>query len=331
MFSYFLPPITNTRPARCVTLEEVYEMIASEKWAQTTRSLRSLRKGEQADFKRRQLPFVTFSGIFSARHSEHIVRHSGLMCFDFDHVGDEIAVRKLQQLLVADPTLNVQLAFRSPSGDGLKVVVECFSLTDNANKLIRWHNAQYAHIASYIEQRYNVKVDKTNDIARACFLCHDPKAYYNSQLKKSEEIQRALLTKSNSESLNPNGKKSFKSVKSVRDNHSEGVTSVRSVSSVRDKEISVRDKTSVEEKTLKTAVHRIEQLGIDVTTHYHDWYRIGMALASHYGEAGRDYYHRISRFYPRYTPLETNQQYDRCLRYNTHRIRLGTLFYLLNI
>ena len=208
-------------------------MIISEKWAQTTRSLRSLRKGEQADFKRRQLPFVTFSGIFSARHSEHIVRHSGLMCFDFDHVGDEIAVRKLQQLLVADPTLNVQLAFRSPSGDGLKVVVECFSLTNNANKLIRWHNAQYAHIASYIEQKYNVKVDKTNDIARACFLCHDPQAYYNSQLKKS--------------------------MLSVGDNHSEGVTSVRSVSSVRDKKISVRDKEiSVSDKENADAKKTVE-------------------------------------------------------------------------
>ncbi len=413
MFSYFLPPITNTRPALSVTLEEVYEMIISEKWAQTTRSLRSLRKGEQADFKRRQLPFVTFSGIFSARHSEHIVRHSGLMCFDFDHVGDEIAVRKLQQLLVADPTLNVQLAFRSPSGDGLKVVVECFSLTDNANKLIRWHNAQYAHIASYIEQKYNVKVDKTNDIARACFLCHDPKAYYNSQLKKSvlsvgdnsnpdgtrsvnqrslsqrrtngharREVKNSVRNKnsegvksvesverfSRSERANKSsppvlggvpegggGLLSVSSVKSVGDNHSEGVTSVKSVNqrslspwrensvrdkkisvrdkkiSVKDKEISVRDKTSVEEKTLEMALRRIELHHIDVTTHYHDWYRIGMALASHYGEAGRDYYHRISRFYPRYTPLETNQQYDRCLRYNTYRIRLGTLFYLLNI
>ena len=172
----------------------------------------------------------------------------------------------------------------------------------------------------------------------------------NSDAKKSVEIQRALLTKSNSESSNPNGKKSFKSVLSVGNINSAWHAernSVRSVNqrslspwrensvkdkeiSVRDKKISVRNKTSVEEKTLKTAVHRIEQLGIDVTTHYHDWYRIGMALASHYGEAGRDYYHRISRFYPRYTPLETNQQYNRCLRYNTHRIRLGTLFYLLN-
>ena len=43
----------------------------------------------------------------------------------------------------------------------------------------------------------------------------------------SVEIQRAFLTKSNSESLNPNGKKSFQSVSSVGEkNNSEGVKSV---------------------------------------------------------------------------------------------------------
>ena len=49
----------------------------------------------------------------------------------------------------------------------------------------------------------------------------------NSDAKKSVEIQRALLTKSNSESSNPNGKKSFQSVLSVGEkNNSEGVKSV---------------------------------------------------------------------------------------------------------
>ena len=86
---------------------------------------------------------------------------------------------------------------------------------------------------------------------------------------------------------------------------------------------------SVRNKTLETAIQRIEQHHIEVTTHYHDWYRIGMALASHYGEAGRDYYHRLSHFYPHYTPQETNKQYDHCLHYNTHRFHLGTLFYLI--
>ena len=59
----------------------------------------------------------------------------------------------------------------------------------------------------------------------------------------SVEIQRALLTKSNSESLNPNGKKSFQSVKSVGDINS---VNQRSLSpwrenSVRDKKNSVRN------------------------------------------------------------------------------------------
>ena len=47
----------------------------------------------------------------------------------------------------------------------------------------------------------------------------------NSDAKKSVEIQRAFLTKSNSESLNPNGKKSFKSVESVGDKTSRRVES----------------------------------------------------------------------------------------------------------
>ena len=170
MFSYFLPPISNTRPARCVTLKEVYEMIVSEKWAQTTRSLRSLLKEEQADFKRRQLPFVTFSGTFTLRHSEHLVRHSGLVCLDFDHIGNEACVRELQQRLIADRRIDVQLAFRSPSGDGLKLVVKNNFTPEN-------HNAKYAQLAQYIQHNYNTSVDHTNDIARACFLCHDPKAY----------------------------------------------------------------------------------------------------------------------------------------------------------
>lgn len=307
MFSYFLPPISNTRPARCVTLKEAYEMIVSDKWAQTTRSLRSLPKEEQADFKRRQLPFVTFSGIFTLRHNEHLVRHSGLLCFDFDHVGNETSVRDLQQRLISDPILNVNLAFRSPSGDGLKLVVKNNFTPEN-------HNAKYAQLAQYILQHYNITVDHTNDIARACFLCHDPKAYYNSQfIIHNSQLKKSVLSVGDKISQSDKNSVNQRSLSPWREN---------SVNSV-------RNKTSVRDKTLETAIQRIEQHHIDVTTHYHDWYRIGMALASHYGEAGRDYYHRISRFYPHYTPQETNKQYDLCLRYNTHRIHLGTLFYLI--
>ena len=62
---------------------------------------------------------------------------------------------------------------------------------------------------------------------------------------KSVEISRATLVQQESESLNPDGKKSFQSVQSVGDekSHSEK-KSVHSVHSVREKENSVREKNN---------------------------------------------------------------------------------------
>ena len=138
--------------------------------------------------------------------------------------------------------------------------------------------------------------------------------------QSTEESRRDDITQAGV-STPANSKQTPKPRRGNKENSKE-INSVRSVSSV-------RENNSEKKQTLETAILRIEQRGIDVTARYHDWYRIGMALASHYGEAGRDYYHRISRYYPRYTADETNKQYDRCLRYNTHRIHLGTLFYLI--
>ena len=82
-----------------------------------------------------------------------------------------------------------------------------------------------------------------------------------SPASKSVEIQRALLTKSNSESLNPNGKKSFQSVKSVGDINS---VNQRSLSpwrenSVRDKKNSVRDKENAEASPASKSVESVER------------------------------------------------------------------------
>ena len=47
---------------------------------------------------------------------------------------------------------------------------------------------------------------------------------------------------------------------------------------------------------------------------YVDWLKIGGTLASIFGESGRSMYHSISRFYPHYTPDETDAQYSACIR-----------------
>lgn len=73
---------------------------------------------------------------------------------------------------------------------------------------------------------------------------------------------------------------------------------------------------------------RIEAAATDITAGYDTWRDLGFALTDALGEAGRDYYHRISRFYPGYTEKETDDQYDKCLRAHGHGITAKTLFHL---
>lgn len=65
---------------------------------------------------------------------------------------------------------------------------------------------------------------------------------------------------------------------------------------------------------LEMLTRRIEETQTDITTDYYDWIKLAGALASTLGENGRDYFHRISRYYPNYDIREANRQYSACLR-----------------
>ena len=73
---------------------------------------------------------------------------------------------------------------------------------------------------------------------------------------------------------------------------------------------------------------RIESTAIDIAPTYPDWRDLGFALADALGEAGRPYYHRLSRFYPGYTEKETTQQFTACLKSHGHGITIKTLYHL---
>lgn len=81
-------------------------------------------------------------------------------------------------------------------------------------------------------------------------------------------------------------------------------------------------------KEIEELVRKIEVAGVDLTTTYKDWLEIGFALADHIGEEGRSYYHRISCFYHNYNNLETDRQYDACLKRHGSGITIKTLFHL---
>lgn len=74
-------------------------------------------------------------------------------------------------------------------------------------------------------------------------------------------------------------------------------------------------------------LQRIEANQIDITTRYSDWRDLGFAFADEFGDIGRSYFHRVSRFYHDYSPSECDKQFDKCLKSNGNGVNIQTFFY----
>jgi len=112
------------------------------------------------------LPAVMFSGTFSKRSSKNLKQHSGMICMDFDKLDNP--EEYLDQLRF-DP--HVVMAFISPSGKGLKVVMAIPPQEDT-------HREAFESCKRYMAT-YELEADESGkDVSRLCFLSHDPEIHY---------------------------------------------------------------------------------------------------------------------------------------------------------
>ena len=72
---------------------------------------------------------------------------------------------------------------------------------------------------------------------------------------------------------------------------------------------------------------QIGSRGIDLVDSYYDWMQIGFALAGHYGEQGRHYFHCISQQGSKYDAEKCDAKYTECLRTGNGRVKINTFFY----
>ena len=171
LFSFFPAPIKNTIPVLKMTLADAYEYITGPTAVSRTRELRSKTNIKEArKFKSEKFDYCTFSGLFSKRSDQALVQHSGLLCLDFDHLKN---LEEVRQWLLNDDYFETQLLFISPSGDGLKWII-------NIDISQTTHADYFRAVANYLKQTYNIDVDQSGkDVSRACFLPYDPDCYIN--------------------------------------------------------------------------------------------------------------------------------------------------------
>ncbi|MGY5846621.1 DUF3987 domain-containing protein [Salegentibacter sp. HM20] len=88
-----------------------------------------------------------------------------------------------------------------------------------------------------------------------------------------------------------------------------------------------RQQNPEQSRGIEDYIKAIETANTDLTPNYPTWRDLGFALAEEFGEAGRDYFHRISRFHPGYNSKECDEQYKKCLEAKGSGISIATFYH----
>ena len=146
-------------------------------WKATTERLRKLKSQDEDKYKALKEKAFAFtpSGVFSYRNNQSLNTHALVMSLDFDGftMTDEAIAFRDQLARLPETTL----AFISPSGLGVKVLIRLHSPTTEAN-----HHSAWRAVKDFTEKvrGFDVPPDKfAKDISRLCFISHDPDAYHN--------------------------------------------------------------------------------------------------------------------------------------------------------
>ena len=162
-------------------------------WIRTSPRLKALcdelralpTQDERDEFKRTKLPAITPSATFKGLRQERFVfRHTGCVALDYDHIEDvdgakakTAEVRGIKSNGEVGDTTTIA-AFRSPSGDGLKVLVHV-SPVPRGDTLRAMHQAALAHAVSVYDDALGLTTDQQgiSGVNRLCFMSYDPDAF----------------------------------------------------------------------------------------------------------------------------------------------------------
>lgn len=188
--SYMKAPITNKTPSYTVSLNQIHTAITDpDIYRDRTIEYReSLEKGnikKAKHIKNNDFDYVTFSGKFKYVSNNSLIIHSGLIAIDIDDLNEmegKTGAEEIKKVLLNDDVIDTAMLFISPSGNGLKWIINID--IDHNNPHLSNKN-YFRAIDEYLKQSYNIEIDKAcKDVARACYLPYDPDCFLNEKAQK---------------------------------------------------------------------------------------------------------------------------------------------------
>ena len=163
-----------------LSLENVFFAIKEAEFKSEITEIRNCLKENhknKSDELKNSLLGITVSAIFDEkRRKERVIKYYGVMVLDIDDLKDEEEVERIKKEV--EKIEYTKMVFVSPSGLGLKIIVE----TNNTD--VERHTEVYKKLVNYYENQLNVEFDsQTCDVSRLCFFSCDETAYYNEESK----------------------------------------------------------------------------------------------------------------------------------------------------
>ena len=287
-FSFYRKGIVNKIPSSDIDIKYAIDLIRGEQYKSDIERLRNSSDPHVRNVIKKNLDYFTFSGRFKKRLTESLIEHSGILCLDFDDINPE---EYFDYICQQEFTL---ACFRSPSGNGLKVLVKIQP---------QFHLQSFVALTKFFETA-SLCVDQSGkDVTRACFVSYDPQAYFNPDSK--------LFT-----------------FETAIEKHRTGPSN----DEIHIEQEEKRETSSKEYERLKNlkrvlfCVEQIEAGKIDISADYDDWLLIGFALST-LGEDARELYHRAVQYNDAYNQKEADRKFDNAL--TTARFKNPAKFFAL--
>ncbi len=171
------------------SLTQIVDGIRGDHYRESVLRIRELVKAKdkkKANQLKKGLVAFTVSGLFEGgRKMPFLKTYNPFVILDID----KLDPGKLPGLILKIKQIDfTRVVFISPSGRGLKIIVE-------VNSDMKKHKAAYWQVMNYYKDYLMVEIDKSgSDITRLCFMSYDPDVYFNPKSSVYEILESEVET-----------------------------------------------------------------------------------------------------------------------------------------
>ena len=307
MFSHRL----STTPIKTINLWEW--LLLENKYTPYINDIRASSNEEERKFLKSKLPAITPSGVFSKRKADCLVEPTNLICIDIDGK-DNPSISDMEELKKKLSKLSYILyCGLSASGKGLFCIIPY--------KDYRNHKLHFNALEQEFKDMGIVVDSSCSDIGRLRFYSYDEYPYanpdaeiYTRTLEKVPEIKQSRFHQKtdivhNSNQTHQNIDKNTMSLEEF----------FLSPTNMDYASATPLSKTQKVERLLKRVIEEKK----DITLIQKDWIAICCIIKNLFGDEGRELFHQVSSFYPKYDYDEADDEYSKDRSkylYNTDRL-----------